>query len=142
MLCVTLQTNTNMQAGSVLTIHGLHGAIALDGDMAIEGSNSSLFASSNRTSVCAYMYICIHEYFEFEIRRERAKCVVILERSSAPLLLPLSLNINICNVCLGIDDKTLCIMIFEFMTELSAYFECDVYTYVCVCIFSGPWKLG
>lgn len=49
-LCVTISTNTHMVVGSAFAIHGLHGAIARDGDMPLSGSSSALFASLNGTA--------------------------------------------------------------------------------------------
>jgi len=49
-LCVTISTNTRMVAGSAFAIHGLDGAIALDGDLALTGSSASLFESANGTA--------------------------------------------------------------------------------------------
>ena len=44
-LCVTISTNTHMQAGSAFALHGLHGAIAPDGDLALTGVSASVFES-------------------------------------------------------------------------------------------------
>jgi hypothetical protein len=49
-LCVTISTNTHMVAGSAFAIHGLDGAIALDGDLALTGSSASFFESDNGTA--------------------------------------------------------------------------------------------
>jgi hypothetical protein len=49
-LCVTISTNTHMKAGSAFALHGLHGAIAPDGDLALTGASASVFVSADGTA--------------------------------------------------------------------------------------------
>jgi hypothetical protein len=49
-LCVTISANTHMKAGSAFALHGLHGAIALDGDLGLTGASASVFVSAKGTA--------------------------------------------------------------------------------------------